>query len=108
MNWLKEFGIKNKNINLYDKLTLPSFYRVEKKPKRIRHRDDKFLQEIGERIREMRIKKGLTQTQLAFLCNDKDYSQINRMELGKVNFSESHLLLIAEALQIKTKDLLPD
>ena len=81
---------------------------MKRKPKRVRYRDDNFLLELGERIREMRIKKGLSQTELAFLCNDKDYSQINRMELGKVNFSVSHLLLISKALQVKTKDLLPD
>ena len=32
---------------------------------------------------------------LAFKCNDIDYSQINRIELGKVNFSVSYLSLIA-------------
>jgi len=45
--------------------------------------------------------------ELAFLCNDKDYPQINRMELGKVNFSVSYLSLLAEALEVKSKDLLP-
>lgn len=42
---------------------------------------------------------------LAFKCNDKDYSQINRVELGKVNFSVSYLLLIAEALDVNPKEL---
>ncbi|NCI48091.1 helix-turn-helix transcriptional regulator [Sediminibacterium sp. WSJ-3] len=51
--------------------------------------------------------KGLTQMELAFKCNDKDYSQINRVELGKVNFSVSYLSLIADALEIAPKDLLP-
>jgi transcriptional regulator with XRE-family HTH domain len=59
-------------------------------------------------IRELRIQQGLTQTELAFKCNDKDYSQINRVELGKVNFSVSYLSLIATALEISTKDLLPE
>ena len=44
---------------------------------------------------------------LAFKCGDKDYSQINRVELGKVNFSVSYLKLIAEALNISPQDLLP-
>jgi len=43
---------------------------------------------------------------LAFKCNDKDYSQINRVELGKVNFSISYLSLIAEALGVKPQELL--
>ncbi|OYZ01055.1 MAG: hypothetical protein B7Y37_08860 [Sphingobacteriia bacterium 28-36-52] len=43
---------------------------------------------------------------LAFKCNDKDYSQINRVELGKVNFSVSYLSLIAEALEVTPAELL--
>ena len=45
---------------------------------------------------------------LAFKCNDMDYSQINRMELGKINFSVSYLLLIAKALEVSPKKLLPE
>lgn len=44
--------------------------------------------------------------ELAFKCKDKDYSQINRVELGKVNFSVSYLSLIAKALEVKPQDLL--
>ncbi len=44
---------------------------------------------------------------LAFACNDKDYSQINRIELGKVNFSVSYLTLIAKVLDVTPQDLLP-
>ncbi|MFT3908273.1 MAG: helix-turn-helix transcriptional regulator [Ferruginibacter sp.] len=71
------------------------------------YRDDHFLKEIGEKIRDLRLKQGLTQMDLAFKCNDKDYSQINRVELGKVNFSVSYLSLIAAALEVKPKELLP-
>ncbi|MBI1344318.1 MAG: helix-turn-helix domain-containing protein [Terrimonas sp.] len=49
----------------------------------------------------------MTQMDLAFKCHDKDYSQINRVELGKVNFSVSYLTLIAEALGVTPHDLLP-
>ena len=58
--------------------------------------------------RELLILKGMTQMDLAFKCNDKDYSQINRVELGKVNFSVSYLQLIAKALGVSPKKLLPD
>jgi len=71
------------------------------------YRDDEFLKEIGKRIREIRVLKSITQMELAFECGDKDYSQINRIELGKVNFSISYLSLIAQALHVKPKDLLP-
>jgi transcriptional regulator with XRE-family HTH domain len=70
------------------------------------YRDDEFLLKVGSRIREIRLSKGLTQTDLAFKCNDKDYSQINRVELGKVNFSVSYLSLIASALGVKPDELL--
>jgi transcriptional regulator with XRE-family HTH domain len=80
---------------------------VKKKPKRIQFRDDDFLKNVGEKIRKLRLQKGLTQTELAFKCNDTDYSQINRIELGKVNFSVSYLQIIAAALEVVPKDLLP-
>jgi transcriptional regulator with XRE-family HTH domain len=63
---------------------------------------------VGAKIRENRIKMGLTQMDLAFKCNDIDYSQINRLELGKVNFSISYLKLIASVLEIKINELLPN
>jgi transcriptional regulator with XRE-family HTH domain len=77
-----------------------------KKQKRRYFRDDDFLKKVGQRIREIRLSKGLTQTDLAFKCNDKDYSQINRVELGKVNFSVSYLSLIASALDVDPRDLI--
>lgn len=45
--------------------------------------------------------------ELALLCNDKEWSQISRMERGLVNFSISYLLLVSEALQINPRQLLP-
>ena len=71
------------------------------------YRDDEFLKQVGDKIRELRLEKGLTQMDLAFACNDKDYSQINRIELGKVNFSVSYLTLIAKVLDVTPQDLLP-
>ncbi len=53
-------------------------------------------------------KKALTQSELAFRCDDIDYSQINRVELGKVNFSISFLNLVAHALQIHPRDMIPE
>lgn len=70
------------------------------------YRDDEFLRNVGQKIRAIRLSKGITQTELAFKCNDKDYSQINRVELGKVNFSVSYLSLIAVALEVSPNDLI--
>lgn len=43
---------------------------------------------------------------LAFEC-EVDYSQIGRMELGKVNFTVSSLSRIAKGLKVDMNDLLP-
>lgn len=48
----------------------------------------------------------MTQEALAINC-ETDYSQINRMELGKVNFTLSFLPLIAKVLNVDPKELLP-
>ncbi|MBK8773649.1 MAG: helix-turn-helix transcriptional regulator [Chitinophagaceae bacterium] len=42
----------------------------------------------------------MSQEDLAFECDYADFSQINRIELGKVNFSVSYLSIIATALAI--------
>lgn len=81
---------------------------MKRKAPRAYYRDDEFLKAIGARIRDLRLAKKMTQTNLAFECGDKDYSQINRIELGKVNFSVSYLKLIASVLEVSPKDLLPD
>lgn len=68
-------------------------------------KDEEALNQIGARIREIRTKKGISQETLANSC-DIDYSQVNRMELGKVNFGISYLFRIAEALEVDPKELL--
>lgn len=78
-------------------------------PKRERkkyYRNETFLKQIGLRIRQLRMEKGMTQEELAFECNYADFSQINRIELGKVSFSVSYLKLIADALEVPVTDLL--
>lgn len=84
-----------------------SFCIVKKVSRKPYYRDDEFLKQIGENVRRIRLSLGLSQTELAFKCNDKDYSQINRLELGKINFSVSYLKLIATALKVKVTELLP-
>ena len=69
-------------------------------------RDDLFLKNIGIKIRQLRIQKGMSQENLAFECDYADFSQINRIELGKVNFSISYLKLIAEKLDVPVIELL--
>lgn len=68
-------------------------------------KDEEALKLIGAKIREIRTVKKMSQETLANSC-DIDYSQINRMELGKVNFGISYLFRIAEALDVNPTDLL--
>jgi transcriptional regulator with XRE-family HTH domain len=64
-----------------------------------RRRNEYAIALIAANIRRHRQKKKLTIQQLAFLV-DIDYSQVSRMERGKVNFSVSLIFDIAKALEI--------
>lgn len=79
---------------------------MKKKVVRKNYRNKELLISIGSKIRESRTSQGISQETLANEC-EVDYSQINRMELGKVNFNISNLYKIAEALKVDPKDFLP-
>lgn len=79
---------------------------MKKKVFRKNFRDEELLLHIGSKIREIRISQEVSQETLANEC-EVDYSQINRMELGKVNFNISNLYRIAKALNVDPKLLLP-
>lgn len=68
------------------------------------YRNDEFIKKVGLKIRAIRTEKGISQEQLAYECN-LELSQINRIELGKINTSISQLFLIAEVLKIPVSDL---
>jgi len=78
---------------------------VKKKAKRQYYKDEEALKNIGKRLRRIRVLNHISQESLANEC-EIDYSQINRMELGKVNFTISNLYRIARALNMNPKDLL--
>jgi len=69
------------------------------------YRDDELVRAIGERIRGKRLAAGLSQQRLADLC-ELELSQINRIELGKINTSISHLFLIADKLGVQVEELI--
>jgi len=64
-----------------------------------------FLQEIGDRIRDLRIEANLSQEKLAFAC-DLDRTYIGSVERGERNISALNLKKIAKALKVKPADLL--
>ncbi len=79
---------------------------MKKKIPRKYFKDQNLLAKIGDRIREIRLSKNISQESLANEI-EIDYSQVNRMELGKVNFGISYLYRIAKALDVDPKKLLP-
>ena len=67
-------------------------------------RNQKLLIEFGKNLKKVREGKGISQHQLANLC-DVEHSQINRIELGKINTSISMLFLIASQLGVEVTEL---
>jgi transcriptional regulator with XRE-family HTH domain len=67
-------------------------------------RDNIYLKQFGARVRELRMAAGVSQVKFANMC-DFEASQINRIELGKINTSISHALKIAQVLGIDMKEL---
>lgn len=62
------------------------------------------LQVFGNRIKEIRLSKGLTLKELAYRI-DKDPQSISRLEMGNVNPSYLYLLDLCEGLEIDIKDM---
>jgi transcriptional regulator with XRE-family HTH domain len=64
-----------------------------------------LLNNLGQRIRELRTKSDLSQEKLAFTC-DLDRTYIGSVERGERNVSIINLQKIATALNIKLHELL--
>lgn len=69
--------------------------------------DSIVLKKIGDKVREIRLHKKMTQKELAFDL-DIEISQITRIETGKINTSILNLIKIAKALEINISELLKD
>lgn len=66
---------------------------------------DKLQKIIGQRIIEIRSKKGWSQAELARACN-KDRQAIEKIENGKVNPTIFSLYEIARGLDVDVRELL--
>jgi transcriptional regulator with XRE-family HTH domain len=64
---------------------------------------NQVLLRLGERVKEIRIQKGLTQTELANKIG-KDHPSINKLENGKVNPSYYFLYEVANGLGVDVKE----
>jgi putative transcriptional regulator len=65
----------------------------------------KLLKKLGNRIRDIRKSKGITQTDLAYSIN-KDQPSIQRLEKGRINPSFYYLFEVAQGLDITLEELL--
>lgn len=63
-------------------------------------RETKGIKTVGANIRKYRKLQHLSQQDLANLL-DTDLSQVNRIELGKINTTVSMLYAIAEILKVE-------
>ena len=66
---------------------------------------DLLLVEFGKRVREVRVKRGLTQEELASIAG-VHRTYIGFIERGEVNLTLINLQKIARALNVKASELL--
>lgn len=67
-------------------------------------RNINFIKEFGLKVRQLRLERGYSQQHFANMC-DIELSQINRIELGKINTSIAQAKLIADVLNVHIKEL---
>ncbi len=68
--------------------------------------DPDLLQVVGERLRAARLKKGLTQIEVAEKA-DLNSGYYSRVERGEANLSVITLKQIVKVLGVKAKNILP-
>ncbi len=73
----------------------------------IRSVDKEGLKRLGKHIKELRIKKDISQEELGFSAN-VSISQISKIETGKQNTSFSTLIAICKALNITLNEFFDD
>jgi transcriptional regulator with XRE-family HTH domain len=69
------------------------------------NQDKLLLKKVGNQIKGLRIKTGLSQEKLAFAC-ELDRTYIGSVERGERNISVLNLSKIAKALDVPLSDLL--
>ncbi|RZJ75113.1 MAG: XRE family transcriptional regulator [Flavobacterium sp.] len=65
-----------------------------------------FRKKLGKRILDLRIKRGLEQTELAAILDGKDKQFINRYEKQGANPTAYILVSLAKALDVSVEELL--
>ena len=65
--------------------------------------DKKFLKVLGQKVKELRLSKKVTQEELGFRIGNSG-KQIGRVERGEHNVSTCMIYAISKALKIPIKD----
>lgn len=64
------------------------------------------LSDFGKRVKELRMKRDMTQEELATKCGYASRSTVNKIELGINDIPLSKLVLLANALEVSVAQLL--
>jgi transcriptional regulator with XRE-family HTH domain len=64
-----------------------------------------IAQIVGARVRKIRLSKGFTMEHLAFEVGI-EYTQLSRIERGKINTSIFQLFLISRALEVNLAEII--
>ena len=67
-------------------------------------KDKDFIKKFGQKLKQIREEKGISQEQLALLT-EISQSQIARTELGQINTSISHVSTYAKFLKVEARIL---
>src|SRR5689334_14932845 len=95
-----------KKVIIYDNLIFPQFLTFPVMEK-FTPDSKEYLQKLGDRIKELRLEKGIKQVDLGYAI-DVEKPNMRRIEAGGNNLSILALRKIAAALQVTIKDLIPD
>lgn len=68
--------------------------------------EQKLLNDLGERLKKLRNKQGISIRELAERV-DMGYTNVSNIETGKVNPKYTTLVKLAEALEMDLRELLP-
>ena len=66
-----------------------------------------FTSELGKKLRSIRSSKNISIEDLA-IQSDMTYSQVSRIELGKINTTVYTLYKLSKSLMVHPKEILPE
>jgi transcriptional regulator with XRE-family HTH domain len=73
----------------------------------MKFKKDEVVKKVGSKIREIRMSKGLS-IEKAALDAEMEYTQLSRIELGKINTSIYQVYKISNSLSITIPELFKD